>query len=264
MKEIRWQEIRVLIYRLFLIFFFYQIARLLFWWFNRDLVQIDDISYYLKLAYHGTAFDTTAILYVNSVFILLSLIPLIINTKQKYQKFLFGWYFITNALAYAMNFGDIIYYRFSQARLTSAVLDVAQNEDNLGKVLGYSLVQNPLVVVLFVMLIGLWIFLYNRVKIEEKLPQRKVPYFVFSILSIVVSAVLVVGGIRGDFKHSTRPINLVDANRHTLNPIHANVLLNSTFSFFRTIGTNNFKGGNFVSEDFINEKYQVASGKKSF
>lgn len=253
MKEIRWQELKALVYRLFLVFLFYQIARLLFWWFNRDLITIDSIEHYLKLAYYGTAFDTTAILYVNSAFILLSLIPLIINTKKSYQNFLLGWYFITNGLAYLMNFGDFIYFRFSQMRLTSAVMTVAGNEDNLGKVFLYSMAQNPLVPIFFILLMGLWIFLYQKVKVVEKWPQKKSPYFVFSLLSIGISAVLVVGGIRGDFKHSTRPINLVDANRHIQNPIHANVVLNSTFSFFRTIGSNHFMEVNFVSEAFIQE-----------
>lgn len=253
MREVRWQEIKALIYRLFLVFFFYQIARFLFWWFNRDLIKIEDVQYYLKLAYHGIAFDTTAILYVNSAFILLSLIPLIINTKKNYQKFLFWWYFITNGLTYMMNFGDFIYYRFSQMRLTSAVLNIAENEGNIVQVFAYSLFQNPLVPIFFIGLMAFWVFLYQKLKIKENLPQKKVPYFGFSILYIAISAVLVVGGIRGDFKHSTRPINLVDAHRHTQNPLHANIVLNSTFSFFRTLGSNHFKEVHFVDNQFIND-----------
>ena len=122
MKELRFQEITALIYRLFLAFFFYQIARFLFWIFNKDLIKVESVSDYFNLAYHGTAFDTTAIFYVNSLFILLSLIPVIINTKTYYQKFLFWLYFIMNGIAYGMNFGDFVYYKFSQARLTSACL----------------------------------------------------------------------------------------------------------------------------------------------
>ena len=85
-KEFRKQEVLILCYRIFLAFVFYQIARLLFWFFNKDLIKIDGVTDYLSLAYHGIAFDTTAILYVNSLFILLSLIPIIINTKKVYQK----------------------------------------------------------------------------------------------------------------------------------------------------------------------------------
>ena len=72
----------MLLYRIFLAYFFYQMARFLFWFFNRGLIKIDSVSEYFSLAYHGIAFDTTAILYVNALFIVLSLIPIVVNTSQ--------------------------------------------------------------------------------------------------------------------------------------------------------------------------------------
>lgn len=254
MKNFRGQEVFALVYRLFLVFFFYQIARFLFWFFNQELVKVDRVSEYFKLSYYGTAFDTTAILYVNSVFILLSIIPIVINTKKNYQKFLFFWYFITNGITYAFNFGDIIYYRFSQARLTSAAFSVAKNENNIGKVFFNAVLQNPFVIISFILIILLWIFLYKKVRVEEEKPKNLIKYFVSSVVILCVTALLVVGGIRGDFKHSTRPINLVDANKHVSNPLQGNLVLNSVFSFFRTINTNNFKLVHFVDEKFIEKE----------
>ena len=256
MKEFRLQEIGVLFYRIFLAFVFYQVARLLFWFFNKNLIRIDSVSDYFTIAYHGTAFDTTAILYVNSLFILLSLLPLVINTKKYYQKFLFYLYFITNGIAYGMNFGDFVYYKFSQARLTMAAMHVAQHEKNIAKVFLVSVAEHPFVILWFIILMMLWIFLYKKVEISESKPEKKGVYFVSSVVSLGVVAALVVGGIRGDFKHSTRPINLVDANRHVKNPLQANVVLNSVFSFFRTMNTNNFREVHFVDEKFIEQNIQ--------
>ena len=253
MKNFRGQEVLVLIYRLFLVFFFYQIARLLFFLFNDDLVEVAGVAEYFRLSYYGTAFDTTAILYVNSLFILLSIIPIVINTKKNYQKFLFFWYFLSNGITYAFNFGDMIYYRFSQARLTSAAFSVAKNESNIGKVFFNAVLQNPFVVISFIIIIFLWIFLYKKVKLREEKPNNLITYFVSSVVIFCVTAILVVGGIRGDFKHSTRPINLVDANKNVSNPLQGNVVLNSVFSFFRTLGTNNFKLVHFVDEKFIQQ-----------
>lgn len=252
-SEFRKQEVLVLLYRVFLAYVFYQIARLLFWLYNKDIIQVDGIADYFNLAYHGTQFDTTAILYVNSLFILLSLIPIIINTNKIYQEFLFWLYFITNGIAYSMNFGDFIYYKFSQARLTSAALNVAKHENNIGKVLLASVFQHPFVLIWFVVMMSLWIFLYKKVKIFENRPKKLIPYFIWSVLTLCSVTTLVVGGIRGDFKHSTRPVNLVDANRYVKNPLQANIVLNSVFSFFRTIGSNNFKEVHFVDQKFINE-----------
>ena len=253
MKHIRTKEILALLYRIFLAFFFYQIARILFWFFNKDLIKIDSVSDYFWISFHGTAFDTTAIFYVNALFILLSLIPFLINTKKLYQKFLFYLYFILNGIAYAMNFGDFIYFRFSQSRLTSAAMSVAEHENNLGKVFFLSVLEHPFVILWYIILMIFWIFLYKRVKVQEQKPPKIWLYFVSSILTLCIAATLVVGGIRGDFQHSTRPINLVDANRHVKNPVHANVVLNSVFSFFRTLNTNSFEEVHFVDQKFIDE-----------
>lgn len=252
-KELRTREIAVLIYRIFLAYFFYQMARFLFWFFNRGLIRIDSVEDYFSLAFHGIAFDTTAVLYVNALFILLSIIPVIINTRKGYQKFLFWLYFITNGIAYAMNFGDMVYFKFSQMRLTSAALQVAQHEDNIFRIFMLSVAQNPFVLLCFIASMVLWVFLYKKIKIAEQKPVRLVPYFIWSLVLICVTTVLAVGGIRGDFKHSTRPINLVDANRFVKLPAQGNMVLNSTFSFFRTLNTNNFKEVHFVDEKFIEE-----------
>jgi phosphoglycerol transferase MdoB-like AlkP superfamily enzyme len=252
-KEFRKQEILVLLYRMFLAYFFYQIARFLFWFFNRGLIKVDSVSDYFSLAYHGIAFDTTAILYVNALFILLSLIPIVVNTRKGYQKFLFWLYFITNGIAYAMNFGDFVYFKFSQMRLTPAAIQVAKHEDNMFRVFTASIIQNPFILIWFVALMALWVFLYKRLKITERKPVKLVPYFIWSVLVLCLTAVLAVGGIRGDFRHSTRPINLVDANRFVKLPAQGNVVLNSTFSFLRTLNTNNFKEVHFVDQEFIDE-----------
>lgn len=253
MKELRFQEIVALIYRLFLAFFFYQIARVLFWFFNKDLIKVDSVSDYLNLAVSGIAFDMTAIFYVNALFILLSLIPLLINSSKIYQQFLFYLYFITNGIAYSMNFGDFVYFKFSQARLTTAAMQIAKHENNIGKIFITSVFEHPFIIALFILLIAFWIYLYRKVKVEAFKPNRKWKYFISSIVSLCLAATLVVGGIRGDFKHSTRPINLVDANKFVKNPTQANIVLNSVFSFFRTLNTNNFKLVQFVDEKFIDQ-----------
>ena len=50
MKESRFREIYVLLYRLGLVFLFYQIARLWFWFFNRNLIKIETAREYFNIA----------------------------------------------------------------------------------------------------------------------------------------------------------------------------------------------------------------------
>ncbi|MFY7812161.1 MAG: LTA synthase family protein, partial [Flavobacterium sp.] len=98
MKFIRINEYLVLIARILLAFVFYFIARCLFYFYNYDLLSVSSFGEFMTLCYHGLTFDRIAILYINSLFILLSILPFVINTKPIYQKILFYIYFIFNGL----------------------------------------------------------------------------------------------------------------------------------------------------------------------
>ncbi len=256
-KFFRFQEYKALFYRILLAFLFYSIARLGFFLYNYKLLKVDSVSEYILLAYHGLVFDTTAILYVNGLFILLSILPFWINTSKKYQIFLFWIYFLFNAIAYATNFIDYIYYRFTYARTTIAILDIAKNETNKGSLFSRFIVDYWHVYVLFFILLFLWIYLYKKVKVENlPININKIKYFLYSVIGLLIIATLAIGGIRGDFKKSTRPINMIDANRYVTKPQHADIVLNTPFALIRTMKTNSFKKINLVSEEQINNAIQ--------
>ena len=89
----RFDEYKVVTIRILLAYVFYTIARVLFFIYNSSLIKIDGVVEFLKLCYHGLVFDTTTILYVNSLFIIASIFPSVINTKKGYQKVLFLYLF---------------------------------------------------------------------------------------------------------------------------------------------------------------------------
>ncbi|WP_232748868.1 LTA synthase family protein [Capnocytophaga stomatis] len=253
-KFIRTNEYSVFFYRIFLAYFFYFIARLLFFLFNKEIIGEISISQLSKLFLLGIQFDTTAILYINLLFILMSIIPLRINTTKTYQKILFWIYFLTNGIAYATNFVDMIYFPFSKSRLTTASFAVVENEQNKTTMFFTFWGMYWYVVLIFILLISLWIFLYKKKKVQE-VKIANVPYFVSSVLILGVIGVGVLAGIRGgSLAHSSRPINILDASRHVTISSHADVILNTPFTLIRTIGKNkSFKEYNFVSEDYIQE-----------
>lgn len=256
-KSIRTQEYKVLMYRIFLAFVFYSIARLMFTLYNFKLLKIDSITEYLKLAYHGLTFDTTSILYVNGLFIILSILPFWINTKKNYQRFLFYVYFTLNFIAYATNFIDFIYYKYIYSRTTIAILDIVKHESNKGNMFFRFIVSYWHVYVLFFILAFLWIRLYKLVNVEEKKVVHKVSYFLYSKIGLLIILALSIGGIRGDFKKSTRPLNLVDANRYVVKPQHADVVLNTPFALIRTFGKTSFKKMTYqVAPTILEQKIQ--------
>ncbi len=255
-KFFRLEEYKVLAYRMLLAYVFYFISRTLFYFYNADLIEVSSVLEFVKLAYHGLAFDTSALLYINALFILLSIFPFWINTRSGYQKFLFYLYFITNLIGYATNFVDFIYYKFIYTRTTTSVLGSVKNETNLGPLLGAFLVSYWHVFLLFFGLAFGWVYLYKKVQLLPKEGTLSWRYFVGSLVVLCVLIPLCIGGIRGDFKHSTRPINMVDANRHVKIPVQADVVLNTPFAIIRTIGKNDFKLVDFVSKETIEKQLQ--------
>lgn len=255
-KFFRVQEYKALLYRIVLAYVFYFLARLLFFVYNANLLKVDSVMDFTSLAYHGLVFDTTAILYVNALFLLFSVLPIWINTKKSYQTFLFYLYFVTNLLAYATNFVDFIYYKFTYARTTIAFMDIVKHESNKGNMFFRFIVSYWHVYVLFFILTILWIYLYRKVQVAQETPKAKVAYFSSSVIGIMVLATMVVGGIRGDFKKSTRPLNLIDANRYVEKPQHADIILNTPFAIIRTIGKTSFKKVELVGANVVEANFQ--------
>ncbi len=251
----RKQEYKAFFYRIFLAYVFYFIARVLFVLYNYELLGSISVGTFFELYFHGMVFDTTAIMYANLLFIVLSVGPFYINTKPYFQKILFYVYFFCNLLLYATNFIDFIYFRFIMSRSTMSALESVQNEGNKLLLLGSFLKSYWHVFLLFFVLSYLWIRLYKRINVVPEEVTKKLPYFLKSFGIFVVIGILVVGGIRSDFRYSTRPINLVDANRYVKESIHANIVLNTPFAIVRTINKKAVKKVHFFDSEEERLKY---------
>lgn len=247
----RGNEYKVLVYRLLLAYFFYFVARFLFFIYNASLLKINSTYEFFRLYWHGLAFDTTAILYSNGLFILLSVLPLVINTKRSYQNMLFYVYFICNLTVWSSNFIDFIYYRFIFSRTTFAAMDSLENESNKMLLFKNFLYNYWHVFLLLFLLSALWIYLFKKVKVRPELPLTNGKYFIYSTIAFLGIVTLSIGGIRGDFKKSTRPINLLDANRYVSHVSQGDFVLNTPFSIIRTLNVNTFKKVEMVSEKDI-------------
>lgn len=252
MQRYRFQEYSVLIYRLFLVYLFYFFAKILFTIYNYDLLGSPSIYEFLRLTYYGLAFDTSGILYVNLLFILLSVLPLFINTTTKFQKIVTAIYFVLNGIAYATNFVDFIYFKYNLTRSASNSLDTLTHEENKTILISGFLIHYWHVLLLFILLMWFWHILYKKIKVQIDKPTNAIQYVVTSMLALIIIAILVVGGIRGgDFQKATRPINLVDANRHVKSNIQAAIVLNTPFSIIRTLTTNTIQKVTYMPVDSL-------------
>ena len=248
----RFEEYKILLFRIFIVYIFYFFAKVIFTIYNYDLLGAPDIAEFFRLVYHGLTFDTSAILYVNLLFILLSIFPLYVNTKFKFQKAQFYIYFIFNLIAYATNFIDFIYFKYTYTRSTISALESISNEQNKTILFFNFLINYWHVFLLFILLSWLWIYAYKKVSIVEKKPKKLVSYFSYSIIYFLIAATLIIGGIRGgDFKKSTRPVTMVDANIYVKTSIQAAIVLNTPFAIIRTINQQSIKKVNYLPNELL-------------
>lgn len=251
-KYFRVEEYKILAFRLFLAYVFYGIARIFFTIYNFELLGSPGLFEFLRLYYHGLIFDTAGILYVNMIFILFSILPLRINTWNIFQKFQFFIYFLFNLTAYATNFIDFIYFKYILTRSTLASFESIQHESNKVILLFSFIMSYWHVFFLFIVLSIIWVYLYRLWNLKNKKPQNPFAYYGLSIVCFFVIIILMVGAIRGgDFKKSTRPINMVDANRHVNSSIQAGIVLNTPFCIIRTINKKSVKKVEYLSDEEV-------------
>ncbi len=252
----RLQELSVLTYRFLLGYLFYFFARCLFFIFNTDLIEINTLSEFLKVCYYGLTFDTSALFYLNSLFLLGSILPGTFVTRKGYQRTLFIIYFVCNGLGLMMNYIDVVYYRFNLSRFTTKVFEVLENESN-GFALFFSLfIDYWWLFLVYFLSVFLWIKAY---KVRPVIRVKKVHLPSYSIASVLLFVGVLGGaivGIRGDWRHSTRPISLIHAMEKVDHPTKADVVLNTPFTFIRTYGKNKFAYSNQFSPNQIEELAQ--------
>ena len=245
-------EYKTLFYRIFLAYFFYFIARVFFYLYNSNIIVVDNLGEFLKLCFIRLTFDTSAILYTNALFIIISLIPIRNIYKPFFQNFMFVLYFITNTLAYATNYIDFVYYKFSQSRLTTVVFDVIENETNKSDLMSSFIIDYWHVFFLFSISILLWVYLYKKIPFKFNNSSNDVKYYSFSLLWFLLIIFTCIVGMRGGLGNATRPINMVDAHRFVKESTHADLVLNSPFCLIRTYKKNYFKKKNFFKDSEIN------------
>jgi len=205
----------------------------------------------------GLRFDLAATLYSNSLFILLMIVPFAFRFKPVYQNIVF-WVFIAfNSIAMAVNSADIIYYRFTLRRTTLSVLDQFENETNMGTLFFQFIIDYWYVFLFFVGLVTLLV-IGARKLIRYEGPQQKKPiaFYGLGVLGFLLSIGLFIGGARGGFRESTRPITLSNAAAYATEPKDVNLVLNTPFALMRTAKANVIqKVSYFSNEEELNKVF---------
>lgn len=244
-----------LVLRFLLLLLLYTVCRVAFYLFNQPLFPGINASGFFTILYGGIKFDISALLYVNSLFIVSQIIPFKFRHHSTYQRACAWVFYITNGIALAFNIGDIAYYPFTLKRTSFSLFSQFANEQNKIKLFFQFLWDYWYVLLLFVLVIALMIFLYKRTIRTSVSFKNNWLYYGTSILMIPLFAGLTIGGMRGGFRHSTRPITLSNAGEFVNNAPEISIVLNTPFSLIRTIKAQTLKKQTYFDEQELNSIY---------
>jgi phosphoglycerol transferase MdoB-like AlkP superfamily enzyme len=238
-----------MVMRLVLAMLLFTLCRLGFYLFNTSYFPGLTAAEFLRIFYGGMRFDLTAVLYINSLNILLTIIPFDFRFTNWYQSILKYLFFVLNGIALAANVADFIYYRFTLRRTTADIFDEFDEGPGAGNLFIRFVIDYWYASLFLLGVLTLMVWLYRKIPIRGPMLKNRLAYYVAGTLAMPLVIYLFVGGVRGGFRHSTRPITLSNAGEFVNNPNETNLVLNTPFSIFRTFGKNKVKKLDYFADE---------------
>lgn len=242
--------------RLLILLLVYAILRLGFYGFNIAQFPQVSINELMFMMFGGIKFDIVALLYINVLYILLEAIPIPFKYNQAYRKVTKWIFVVTNSIGIALNLVDFAYYPFTLKRTTGTVFGQFANEENIGKLFFDFGMEYWYLILGFALIIWGLIKIYDLV-IVEKPKVFNWKFYSVQLALLLTVAFLFVGGVRGGWAHSTRPITLSNAGDYVKAPEEMNIVLNTPFSILKTLKAVTLKEERFFSDEELNKIYPV-------
>lgn len=244
-RNIYWALVRSLV----VVMVLYSVSRIGFYLFNTSFFPNLTFQRFVIIMGGGLRFDLSATLYSNSLFILLMILPFTFRFRNWYKSMVKWIFIITNSIAFAANTADFIYYRFTLRRTTLSFLNQFENETNFGKLFFQFLFDYWYATLFFVFLVTLLVIAFNRISYDGPQQPNKWKFYGYGIVAFALSIGLFIGGARGGFRESTRPITLSNAAAYVKEPREINLVLNTPFALMRTAKANVISKVNYFSSE---------------
>ncbi|WP_300356751.1 LTA synthase family protein [Fusobacterium sp.] len=190
-----------------LLIFLMGICRGLFIAFNKDgLLGIPKLIVAKSFLY-GWIFDNSITCYYLGMLLILLLVYSFLRVVWlgKIGKILINIYkVVVSSLVFTILLGDIQYYRAFNFHVNATIFDYTDHMDEIGNTVLYGDYNLVLMIILFVLLEGTYLFVSTR-SFEKNIyvDREKGITFFSDILIILFSAVICVFGARGGFSQST-------------------------------------------------------------
>ena len=242
--------------RLMWVILFYTFFRMLFLAFNTSIFldnAPNDWGHIAAAFLFGLRFDVSIALYLNSLFLLLSFLPLPLQNFRVFRYLSNICFWIPNILAFTANQMDMVYFRFTGKRATADIFDFVAQGGGFTDLFGQFLHDfwPEMSTTLAMLLLFIW-----AVKHYAAWPKSHIIFrFRQFVLSFVVFLVFIaVWGIGARGGLQLKPINIIDAVKVAPAKYTA-LVINTPFSIGKTIGRSTLKPQNTYSEDILEDIY---------
>ena len=259
MHRLRHNILFTLALRFSLLLFIHFILRGIFFAVNGKLFPEVDISTFISYCIYGVKFDLSTILYVNILYLFLSLLPFKFRLNEKYLKGVNIFFVTANIVSFIPDIIDLAYFPFTLSRSTSTIFNFVETENNItALLLGFSMEYwyAPLA---FIGVSYVFYYLNSKIQVRDDFKFKSNAVFI-SVNTVLLTAVILlsIAGIRGGFYSSTRPMDNSFALKYAKNTIDVALILNTPFSIIRTFGKKEVKRYSFYNQQELDKIYPVS------
>lgn len=231
------------ILRISLVLFLFSVSRVFFYFQNREIFGPLNVEEWFWMLAGGLRFDVVAVLYINLLYILFTLLP---TGRHAGATRVFDVLFVvTNAAGLLLNCIDSAYYAFNLKRITWTSLGELKGfNNNATELLSSFLFRYWYVWAVWLLFMGALVLIARNVRCSRQKYSTHTYVDVF-----LLTFVLCMFGFRGNLRYSTRPLGLNDAGKYVRSPQNVALVFSTPFSIFRTIAETRLEKYTYFSDE---------------
>ncbi len=243
----------ILVYRLLIAFAFLWLSRVLFYFFNTHYFGHLEFGEVARIFIYGIRFDLSTLFSLNFAYVAMMTIPLPFRRLKAYRNIAGALYFIPNILGITFNITDIVYFRFTQKRMTGDIFDFVFKDvpmDTLAPQFVNDFWPNMLMLVIMILV---FIVLANKIRfVKRRFTDGMFYYYKYQTISFLIAIAISVIGIRGGFQ--LKPIKIITAAKYT-KPRYVPLILNTPYTIIKTIDQQSFAKVTYFDDEVVETVY---------
>jgi glucan phosphoethanolaminetransferase (alkaline phosphatase superfamily) len=237
--------------QLLLLIGIYFISRCLFTLINLKHFEHLTLEKFLYIAFQGIRFDISALLIINSLYIIFMLLPLPLWRMNRWRRALNTLFVLLNCIALVFEICDIAYFPFNLKRSTADVMDMVTTKGDFWSLLARFFVDYWFVPFIWLGIVFLFIKVNNviiRSTAVVKPAAAGIGHFSLRSLVFVVVGGFCIIGIRGGLQYI--PIgmnNAIEVAESRYTPI----VLDTPFSILQTYFNDRLTEPHYMPQDML-------------